>query len=156
MGFRLLAGLGRFLVSIIFIVLGVAACLNWDVAKSDLSGALANWELYAGHIEGVGFVFQQLIAIAPVLVVLGIAMQIAGGFLVCLSLRVRLGALILLLQLVPSTAIYHHFWFLEGPAMARVLVLFLKNISIIGGLLLIIAAGQGGSLGESTKNKAAG
>lgn len=154
-GYKMLAGLGRFLVSIIFIVLGVTAILNWDMAKADLTTALANWELYAGYIEGVGAVFQYLLAAVPILLGVGIIFQITGGVLVCLSLRVRLGAFILFIQLLPATVLYHHFWFLEGAAMARSLVFFLKNISIIGGLLIIIATGSGVSTSGSSKSKPA-
>ena len=65
----------------------------------------------------------------------------AGGILVCLSMKVRLGATLLFFQLLFSTVIYHYFWFLDGLAMAKALVLFMKNVSILGGLLLIIAMG---------------
>ncbi len=153
MGYKMLAGLGRFLVSIVFIVLGITAILNWDMAKADLTTALANWELYAGYIEGMGALFQYLLAAVPVLLGIGIIFQITGGILVCLSLRVRLGAFLLFIQLLPATALYYHFWFLEGPAMARALVLFLKNISIIGGLLIIMATGSGVSTGGPAKTK---
>jgi putative oxidoreductase len=145
MGYRILAGVGRFLVSIIFLALGINSILNWEISKSELSAAMANWELYIGYIEGVSFIIQNLLMVVPLLVVLGVALQLAGGFILCLSLRVRLGALLLLCQLIPATALYYHFWFLDGPLMQRSLVLFLKNLSIIGALLVIIALGQGES-----------
>ena len=141
MGYRMLAGLGRFLMSIIFIILGAAGAMNWDIAKGDLTNALGNWELYAGHWEGIGGLFQYLSSAVPLLVGLGIFLQIAGGILVCLSMKVRLGATLLFFQLLFSTVIYHYFWFLDGLAMAKALVLFMKNVSILGGLLLIIAMG---------------
>ena len=155
MGYRMLAGLGRFLVSIIFIVLGVTAILNWDMAKADLTSALGNWELYAGHIEGVGGVFQYLSSAVPALVGLGVVLQVAGGVLVCFSIKVRLGAFLLFLQLLTATIIYHHFWFLDGPSMAKSLVFFLKNLSILGGLLIIIATGPGVCVGNPPKGKSA-
>ncbi len=145
MGYRILAGIGRFLVSIIFLALGVNSILNWEISKSELSAAMANWELYIGYIEGVSFVIQNLLMTVPILVILGSALQLAGGFILCLSLRVRLGALLLLCQLIPTTALYYHFWFLDGPLMQRSLILFLKNLSIIGSLFVIIALGQGDS-----------
>ncbi len=154
MGFRVLAGIGRFFVSLIFIALAAYSILNWDIAQSELSGALANWELYTGYIEGVSFVIQNLLTVVPLLVVLGIILQVCGGFLLCLSLRVRLGAVLLLCQFIPATALYYHFWFLDGPVMQRALILFLKNLSIIGSLLVIISLGQGETSSGSSKGKA--
>ncbi len=143
MGYKVLAGIGRFLFGLIFIALGITGILNWEITKSELSTALANWELYTGYIEGVSFVIQNLLMAAPLLVILGIILQIGGGFLVCFSLRVRFGATLLLCQFIPATALYYHFWFLDTILMQRVLLLFLKNLSIIGGLLVIISLGQG-------------
>ena len=153
MGYRILAGLGRIAISLVFVVLGVSAMFHWDMAKGDLTTALGNWEMYAGHIDGASVVFQYLSAAVPVLVALGIAFQIAGGILVGLSLRVRMGACIMFLQIVCATLIYYPFWFLDEPAMARTLVLFLKNLSIIGGLLVIMATGSGVTIGNSSKGK---
>lgn len=143
MGYKVLAGIGRFFVGLIFLALGITAIFNWDITKSELSAALANWELYTGYIEGVSFVIQNLLMAVPLLVVLGIILQISGGFLVCFSLRVRIGAALLLCQFVPATALYYHFWFLDSILLQRVFLLFLKNLSIIGGLLVIISVGQG-------------
>ena len=154
MGFKFLAGVGRCLVSLIFLGLAAVSVLNWEIAISEVSGALANWELYTGYIEGVSFVIQNLLTVVPLLVVLGIVLQLIGGFLLCLSLRVRLGAVLLLCQIIPATALYYHFWFLDGPGMQRALILFLKNLSIIGSLLVIIAFGQGESNCGSSKGKA--
>lgn len=153
MGYKVLAGIGRFFVSLIFIALGITSVLNWEIAKSELSSALANWEIYIGYIEGVSFIIQNLLTVVPLLVALGIILQIVGGFLVSLSLRVRLGSVLLLCQAIPATALYNYFWFLEGPAMQRSLMLFLKNLSIIGGLLVIIALGQGEVSGGGSKGK---
>ena len=58
MGYRILAGLGRIAISLVFVVLGVSAMFHWDMAKGDLTTALGNWEMYAGHIDGASVVFQ--------------------------------------------------------------------------------------------------
>ena len=153
MGYKMLGGMGRFFVGLIFVALGGLAIWNWEIAKSELSSAMANWELYVGYIEGVSFVIQNLLTVVPLLVVLGIILQVCGGFLVCLSLRVRLGAFILLCQFIPATALYYHFWFLDGPMMQRTAILFLKNLSIIGARLVIIAHGQGEPINCGSKGK---
>ena len=152
---KFLVGLGRIFVSFIFIVLGSASIFNWDSAKSDLSEAITNWELYGGHIEGVGTVCQSLLAIISILLALGIFFQLVGGVLVCLGLQVRLGAFFLLIHLIPATVLYHHFWFLEGASQGCSFILFLKNLSIVGALMIVLAVGKEGISSGRSKGKLA-
>jgi putative oxidoreductase len=151
---KMIAGIGRFFVSLIFITLGISGVLNWDLAKSELSSALANWELYTGYIEGVSFFVQNLITASPLLVLLGISLQLVGGFMLSLSLKPRIAAMLLLFQLVPATILYHHFWFLDGPQMTRSMMLFIKNLSIIGGLMVIISSLPGDVVVDKPKKPA--
>jgi putative oxidoreductase len=151
---KMIAGIGRFFISLIFITLGISGIFNWDIAKSELSSALANWELYTGYIEGVSFVIQNLISASPLIVVLGIVIQLVGGFMLSLSLKSRLAAMLLLLQIVPATILYFHFWFLDGPQMTRNMILFIKNLSIIGGLLVVISSMAGDQAFEKPSKKA--
>lgn len=60
------------------------------------------------------------------------ALVAVGSLLVISGYRVRLGAILLLLFLVPTTLLFHN-------AMANPLerIALLKNLSIIGGLLLV-------------------
>ena len=55
----------------------------------------------------------------------------------------RVGALGLLVFLIPTTVIFHDFWNLAGPERAMQMVNFLKNLAIMGGLTLLIADGPG-------------
>lgn len=156
-GAYILAGLGRILLSLIFIVLGVSAIFHWETSEATLASVLSNWELYTGNMEEAGNLFPFLLSSIRVWMVLGVSLQLLGGFLVFCSIRVRLGAFLLLAYLVPATILYHHFWFLDGQALQRSLVLFLKNFSIIGGLAVVLGMGKGvvGDGGASKSGKAA-
>jgi uncharacterized membrane protein YphA (DoxX/SURF4 family) len=140
---RALAGLGRIFISLIFILVGIASLFYWDLAQSELMGALANWEIKTGHIEGIGGFFNAMSSMVIVLMVLGITLQVIGGVLLFLGMKIRLGAFLLLIYMIPATTIYYHFWFLEGHALALSFALFLKNLAIIGGLLVVLAVGNG-------------
>ena len=61
-----------------------------------------------------------------------------GGLMILLGYRMRLGAVLLLLYWVPVTFIVHDFWnSAEGTEDFRLQsVLFVKNLAIMGGLLL--------------------
>lgn len=73
------------------------------------------------------------------------AAMVAGGVALALGIRPRLVALLLVASLVPTTAAGHRFWEEEDDAaQAQQLVHFMKNASIVGGLLAVAAdPGQG-------------
>ena len=70
--------------------------------------------------------------------VLAILFDIGGGLSVLLGYYPRLGALALLLFLIPTTAVFHRDF--SNPAQV---VQFVKNVTIMGGLLAVLSAGGG-------------
>jgi putative oxidoreductase len=69
--------------------------------------------------------------------------EILGGLFLLSGFQTRLAALVLFLFLIPTTLIFHDFW-RASPAEAQMQVInFMKNISIMGGLLYVIANGPG-------------
>jgi uncharacterized membrane protein YphA (DoxX/SURF4 family) len=65
------------------------------------------------------------------------AVQIAGGLLLASSKMPRLAALVLAASLVPTSLAGHPFWEDEDPAeRAAQRTHFLKNVGLLGGLLL--------------------
>lgn len=67
-----------------------------------------------------------------------ILLLLVGALTILLGYRMRLGAVLLLIYWVPLTFIVHDFW-LEafGSAAYRLQsILFMKNIAIMGGLLI--------------------
>ncbi|HEY9864325.1 MAG TPA: DoxX family protein [Candidatus Obscuribacterales bacterium] len=67
-----------------------------------------------------------------------IVFQILGGLSLVLGYKTRLGAWLLILFLIPATVIFHNFWDVPAEKIA-----FLKNLSIMGGLLMITYFGAG-------------
>jgi uncharacterized membrane protein YphA (DoxX/SURF4 family) len=73
------------------------------------------------------------------------AVQMAAGALLAMGRWPRLSALALAATLVPTTAAGHRFWEEEEPATrAQQRIHFLKNVSMLGGLLIAVGdtAGQ--------------
>ena len=69
---------------------------------------------------------------------------ILGSLLITTGYRVKLGVLLLLAYLIPLTFIAYDFWELEiGPERRMVSIVFMKNIAIMGGLLLLWVNGSG-------------
>ncbi len=101
---------------------------------------------FFGHFaqQTIGYAAAAGVPLAHVVVPLSGIIALAGGLSVLLGYRARLGAWLLVLFLVPVTLAIHHFWTVPDP-MARQLdmVMFLKNLSILGGALFIAHAGAG-------------
>ena len=129
--------IGRIFLSSIFIIFGVSAIFNWDVAYTDLDAAIVNWQMYKGNIQLVGSFLDMLTCYITFLLSFGIFLQIVGGLMVFFGYKVKLGGVFLSLYIVGATLVYFPFWFYEGEQMTYNLVLFLKNISIFGGVLLL-------------------
>ena len=72
------------------------------------------------------------------LLVLAIATEITGGLSVLLGYKARWGAGILLGFLIPTTLIFHN-----NLADRMTQIMFLKNLAIMGGLLMVMEYGAG-------------
>ena len=68
---------------------------------------------------------------------------IAGSLSIALGFRARVGAGLLLTFLVLATYFFHNFWALEGDAANAQMIQFMKNLSMMGTMLFIIATGSG-------------
>jgi putative oxidoreductase len=67
-----------------------------------------------------------------------------GGLSVLIGYRARLGALLIIVFLIPVTLAMHDFWAVADPRMAQLqMAMFLKNVSMLGGALLIAYFGAG-------------
>ena len=70
--------------------------------------------------------------------VLAILFEFGGGLSVLLGYFPRLGALALLLFLIPTTVVFHRDF--ANPAQV---VQFAKNVAVMGGLFAVLSAGGG-------------
>jgi putative oxidoreductase len=72
------------------------------------------------------------------------AAQMAGGVLLATSTAVRPAALTLIGSLVPTTIAGHDFWAADDPGQkATHRIQFMKNLALIGGLLLAVVDTEG-------------
>ena len=76
--------------------------------------------------------------IPVVLLVFTIAFQLLGGLSLLFGYKVKIGSTLLILFLIPATLVFHNP--LADPGEMNS---FLKNIGLIGGLLMTIYAGAG-------------
>lgn len=72
-----------------------------------------------------------------------IFLLLLGGTLVLIGYRTSFGAFLLLMYWVPLTFIIHSFWNDPEPYRRLQAILFMKNIAITGGLLMVWVNGSG-------------
>ncbi len=71
-------------------------------------------------------------------------LALAGGLSILFGYRARLGAWLLVLFLIPVSFAMHNFWAVKDPMMAQMqMAMFMKNVSMLGGALLISQFGAG-------------
>ena len=113
---------GRFLFALIFLMAGVN---NFNK-------------------QSIGYAASQGVPMASILVPLSGALAIVGGLSILLGYRAKLGAWLIGLFLIPVTLMMHKFWTVTDPAMAQIqMIMFMKNVSMLGGALLISQFGAG-------------
>ena len=114
---------GRISLALLFVISGV--------------GKIKGFEGTVGYIASNGLPLPQLAAVAAIVVELG------AGILIVIGWQARWAATALFLFLIPTTLLFHNFWAYDGSQAQLQQIQFLKNLSIMGGMLYIMACGAG-------------
>ncbi len=109
---------GRILLALIFLKSGI--------------GKIGGFAATAGYMSSKG------LPMVDVLLTITIVIELAASAMIIVGFKARLGATALLLWMIPVTVIFHNFW-----AVPAEINMFMKNLAIMGGLLLIMANGSG-------------
>lgn len=99
-----------------------------------------------GHFSSdtIAMAAAQGVPLASLAVPLSGVIAALGGLGVALGYRTRISAALLVAFLVPVTLAMHPFWAVTDPTMAMIhRVMFLKNVALVGGALLIAYFGAG-------------
>jgi len=94
--------------------------------------------------QTIGYAISAGVPLASIAVPLSGVLSIAGGLSILLGYRAKLGGWLIVLFLVPVTLMMHKFWLVQDPMMAQIqMILFMKNVAMLGGALLISQFGAG-------------
>lgn len=114
--------LGRLLFAMIFIMSGPRHFLSQTIAYAASQGV---------PMASIAVPFAGLLAFL-------------GGLSILLGYRAKLGAWLIVLFLVGITPMMHKFWAVTDPMMYQMqFIMFMKNLSMLGGALLITQLGSG-------------
>lgn len=135
---------GRVLFVVIFVISGVQKL-------ADVAGTA---QLIATHVP-IPAAFADLgttlesatgLPLPQIMAILAGLTEVIGGLLIAFNIATRPIAIIMALFTIVVTAFFHNFWTMTGAEYADNMVHALKNVSIVGGCLVLAAIGsrQGG------------
>lgn len=104
---------------------------------------LFGWQKLTGF-SGTVVYMTSVGAPAPTLsAIIAVVMELAVGIAIVVGFFTRPLALLLALYTLGTALIAHHYWTMTGMEQYANIINFYKNISIIGGLLLLCITGPG-------------
>lgn len=139
---RTILFIARGCFSLIFIVAGVGKLMNWQGTVDHLAQTFSEWHM---HFEGsliTSNIHEVLVSSGYTILAIATFLEIVGALLIFTGFKVRIGAFLLLIFMIPVTVIMHPFWFSIGSEMHQEISIFLKNLSLIGALLYILVVPQ--------------
>lgn len=114
---------GRILLALIFIMSGI--------------GKIPDFANTADYMASRGMPLVTLLLVGAII------FELLGGLLVATGFKARLGAILLIIFLVPASLIFHNFWAYPEEQQKVQMIMFMKNLAIMGGLLIVTSRGPG-------------
>ena len=134
-----LVTLGRILFSVLFVLSGALKLMNVSATaqmtqKIVLPAIVAP---YTAQLESLtGMPMANILAIASG------AIEVICGVMIALNFGSRFFAIVLALFVAAATFYFHDFWNQTGAEATNNMIHALKNLSLIGALLMIAGAGR--------------
>lgn len=118
---------GRGLLALIFLLAGYLKIVGWD--------------------SSVGMLAAHKLPFPAFLLAVALMTELLCGFAVFIGFRTRMAALLLFLYTLTVNYFLHDFWSYTDPGQLQryglELQLFVKNMAIAGGLLVLVGHGPG-------------
>ena len=120
---NLLALIGRVLLALMFVLAGFSKISGFDGT--------------VGYIASGGLPAPSLLAVLTIIV------EVGGGLAIIFGFGTRWAALVLAGFTLLASLSFHAFWKVPADQQMVQQLLFMKNISVVGGLLVLAAFGAG-------------
>lgn len=115
--------LGRILIALIFVMAGF--------------NKITGFEGTVGYIASKGLPLPEMLAIGAIIVELG------GGLMLIAGWYTRWAAAAIFIFTAMTAVLFHNFWAMPPEEAQNQMISFMKNISIMGGLLYVMVYGNG-------------
>ncbi len=117
--------LARILISAIFVYTGISKLMHFD-----------------GTAHMIG---EKGVPLAAVATAIAILIELGGAIMIIVGWQTKLAAAIQFVYLIVITFMFHNFWAAPPQLHDLQLLNFLKNVGIMGGLLILATRGAGAS-----------
>ena len=115
--------IGRIFLAVIFVVSGF--------------GKIGGFEGLVGQIASKGFPAAQVFAVATIVIEVGVGLMLIAGW------KARWAAFLLAVFTAIVTFFFHNFWAVPEAQKMMQQIQFMKNLALIGGLMMVMAYGPG-------------
>jgi len=101
-------------------------------------GKIGGFERTAANIASKGLPLPEIGA------AIAIAIELGAGLMLAFGWKTRCAAVAIAVFTLAASIFFHNFWTMADAAAAGTnKIMFLKNITIIGGMLMVVAFGPG-------------
>lgn len=104
---------------------------------------LAGWSKIGGFEGTVGYIGSKGLPLPQLLAIGTIVLEIAAGIALVIGYKARWAAAALAVFTVLATVLFHDFWAAPAGQQRVQYLFFMKNVAVIGGLLMVTACGAG-------------
>ena len=115
--------IARFLLALMFLLAGL--------------NKFGGLEGTAGYIASKGLPMPQLLALGTA------ALEVVGAVLLIVGWQARWAALALAAFTLLASVLFHNFWAMPAEQQMMQQLMFMKNLSVVGGLLVVFGLGAG-------------
>jgi uncharacterized membrane protein YphA (DoxX/SURF4 family) len=130
--------LGRILIAAIFVASGAEKLMDLGATAAAIESKNLPIPLMLATYLPSGWTMPYVLAIATAV------LEFGGGALIILGWQTRLFAVLLAIFTAIAAYFFHDFWhYPPGAEHTNNMIHFMKNVSIIGGLLMLAGVGAG-------------
>jgi len=103
----------------------------------------SGWGKIGGFEQTAAMMASKGVPLPNIALIITILLELGGGILLVIGYKARWAALGLALWLIPVTLTFHNFWAVPADQVMAQSTNFYKNVSILGGMLMVFAFGPG-------------
>lgn len=104
---------------------------------SAVGSKIPKFDSVAQYMAAEGVPLPQVALVGAIVFLIVGSLSVIAGF------KIRIGAALLLVFLVLATYFFHDFWTFEGQEQQMQMIQFMKNLSLMGTMVFLMANGAG-------------
>jgi putative oxidoreductase len=124
--------IGRILLALMFVGAGISKISGFDGT--------------VGYIASKGLPLPSLLAVGT------ITLEVVGGLALIVGWKTRWAALALALFTLAASVVFHNFWAMPAEQQMMQQLMFMKNLAVAGGMLVLAAFGAGAFSVDARRN----